>query len=74
MSRIDECRKCGRPFHVIEIGGQMPGTSESEEISCPHCRDTFTERSNGAFRTSALSPEAEFQWKNDKSSTKKVLP
>ncbi len=57
MSRIDECGndECGRPFHVSEIGGQMPGTKESEVITCPHCGWTKTEHSNGAFRTSPLS-------------------
>jgi hypothetical protein len=71
MSRIDECLKCGQPFYVNEIGGQMPGGRESEDISCPHCRHTFTERSSGTFRTSTLSAEAELQWKKDKLSSKK---
>ncbi len=61
MARIDECDndECGRPFYVSEIGGKMPGTKESEVITCPHCGWTKTERSNGAFQTSPLSAEAE---------------
>lgn len=37
----------------------MPGTKESEDITCPHCGNTFTERSNGAFKTHPLQDEAE---------------
>lgn len=44
----------------------MPGTKESEEIRCPHCGDTKTERSNGAFMTSALSEEAEEKYMEEK--------
>ena len=68
MSRIDECGndECRRPFYVSEFGGQMPGTKESEEITCPHCGWTKTERSNGVFRTSALSDEAEAEYLRQK--------
>ena len=62
MSRIDKCGKCGRPFYVSEVGGQMPGTKEREDIRCPHCGDTTQETSNGVFRTSELSSEAEAAW------------
>lgn len=64
MSRIDKCRKCERPFYVSEIGGSMPGTKESEDITCPHCGNTTTERSNGTFKTSVLSAEAEEKFGN----------
>ncbi len=40
----------------------MPGPRESEVISCPYCGDTFTRRSNGAFRTAELTPDAEEGW------------
>ena len=63
MSEIEKCRKCGEPYWINEIGGQMPGTSESENISCPHCGDTFTRRSNGTFSTGKLPPEAEKAWR-----------
>jgi DNA-directed RNA polymerase subunit RPC12/RpoP len=66
MSRIDVCDSCEKPFFVSEIGGRMPGARESEEISCPHCGHTFTERSNGAFVTSQLSREAEDRWRASK--------
>ncbi len=52
--RIENCEKCQKRYSVTEIGGGMPGTKESEDITCPHCGNTFTERSNGAFKTSAL--------------------
>lgn len=57
--RIERCNHCERAFHVAEIGGAMPGTKEREDISCPHCRYTYTETSNGAFRTSPLSAAEE---------------
>ena len=63
MSEIQECRACGKPFYINEIGGQMPGTKESEEIVCPHCGDTTSRRSNGSFSTSKLSPKAEKAWR-----------
>ena len=67
MSEIEECRKCGRPFYVSEIGGRMPGTKESEDIECPHCGHTMTRRSNGVFRTAKLSAEAEEKWSAERS-------
>jgi DNA-directed RNA polymerase subunit RPC12/RpoP len=60
--RVDKCGNCGRPFEVLETGGGMPGSKEPEEISCPHCDYTTTERSNGVFRTFPLSAEAEKEW------------
>jgi transposase-like protein len=57
--RIEKCDKCHKRYSVIEIGGGMPGTKESEEITCPHCGNTFTERSNGAFKTTPLPDEAD---------------
>ena len=66
--QVERCNsdKCRRPFSVREMGGQMPGTKESEEITCPYCNHTLTRRSNGFFKTNALSPdlEAEFNTKN----------
>ena len=29
---VETCGKCGRPFFVSEIGGEMPGSKEREEI------------------------------------------
>ncbi len=55
----DQCR---RPFAVTEIHGHMPGTRESEDIACPYCDHTITRRSNGVFRTSALSLEFEAKY------------
>lgn len=61
---IERCSKdeCRRPFQLSEIGGQMPGTKESEDISCPYCSHTITRRSNGFFQTHELSPEHEAEY------------
>lgn len=58
---IERCssQACRRPFDVSEFGGQMPGTKESEDITCPYCGHTITRRSNGVFNTHALSVEHE---------------
>ncbi|MFL1916795.1 hypothetical protein ACJW8B_15570 [Plesiomonas shigelloides] len=53
---IEKCQKCGKHYEVFEQGGQMPGTKESEDITCPYsgCGYTITRRSNGYFVTHAL--------------------
>jgi hypothetical protein len=58
---IERCgnNRCQRPFSVSEYSLSMPGTKEREDITCPHCRHTYTEMSNGFFQTQALSPEEE---------------
>lgn len=64
---IMECRHCGKPFGFSEIGGQMPGSKESEEITCPHCYETAaTRRSNGSFRSSTLNDAQLANWLADK--------
>jgi DNA-directed RNA polymerase subunit RPC12/RpoP len=63
--RIEACVSCTRPFEISEIGGGMPGTKESEDITCPYCDFTRTERSNGMFRTHKLSEEREKQWREE---------
>lgn len=62
---IERCQSCKRPFSVDEIGGGMPGSKEPEDISCPHCKYTYTQRSNGCFNTHALSPEAEEKYNQE---------
>lgn len=62
MDDIEKCRECAKPFYVTEVGGQMPGTKEPEDITCPHCGFTRTQRSNGVFQTAKLSEEAEKEW------------
>jgi DNA-directed RNA polymerase subunit RPC12/RpoP len=61
---IERChnKACSRPFQVSEIGGNMPGSKESEDITCPYCRYTITRNSNGGFRTHALSSEQEAEF------------
>lgn len=62
--QIERCGNiaCRRPFEVDEVGANMPGNRESEEIKCPHCYYTITRRSNGVFRTHKLSPAQEDQY------------
>ncbi len=57
--RVEECTKCGKPFEVIEIGGNASGGREREDIDCPHCGFTTTERTSGVFRTRKLRPDLE---------------
>ena len=57
--RVETCEKCQKRYKVIEISGGMPGTREREDISCPHCGHTYTERSNGVFITRALPDAAD---------------
>lgn len=57
---INTCTSCGKKYEVSEMGGQMPGCKESEDITCPYegCGYTITRRSNGYFSTYKL-PESE---------------
>lgn len=54
MPRIEKCIACNKNYEVSELGGHMPGTKESEDITCPYCGNTTTRRSNGTFMTHAL--------------------
>ena len=67
---IQQCSSadCSRPFEVREIGGQMPGTKEPEDISCPYCGHTTRRTSNGSFMTTKMSPDAEREWSSGRSS------
>jgi DNA-directed RNA polymerase subunit RPC12/RpoP len=58
---IERCNSasCRRPFQVLELGPKMPGTKESEDITCPYCSYTIQRTSNGWFQTIALSPNQE---------------
>jgi|688.fasta_scaffold1670338_2 hypothetical protein len=62
MGRIDKCGKCKLPFYVTEISIGFGGSAEPEEIICPHCSFSFTERSEGCFRTVKLESETEKNW------------
>lgn len=61
---IERCRNedCKRAFSVDEVGGAMPGSNEPEDIRCPHCGHTYTQRSNGYFTTHPLSSKAEEEY------------
>lgn len=65
---IMQCPHCKKPFGYSEIGGQMPGTKESEEITCPNCHKVAAKRhSNGVFRSSKLSDAQIAKWQAEKS-------
>ncbi|EGU30877.1 hypothetical protein VIBRN418_16361 [Vibrio sp. N418] len=60
MNDIEQCPSCKKNYEVKELGGNMPGSKESEEIRCPYqgCNHMFTRRSNGYFKTYKL-PESQ---------------
>jgi DNA-directed RNA polymerase subunit RPC12/RpoP len=62
---IERCGECKRPFDVSQIGGQMPGTKEREDISCPYCSYTIQRICNGGWRTLALSTEYEQEYNRE---------
>jgi len=68
-SRIDRCDKCRSPFYVNEILAGFGGSAEPDEIRCPHCSHSFTEGSEGAFRTAKLDSEAERNWLDECTAT-----
>lgn len=49
--------QCAKDFEITELGGQMPGNKESEEIICPYCGNIITRKSNGVFKTHKLTRE-----------------
>ncbi len=59
---IERCTHCFRAYEVSEMGGAMPGSKEPEDITCPHCRHTYTQRTNGIFRTHPLSSAQEREY------------
>jgi len=53
---IETCsnRECGKKFELQEMGGQMPGTKEPEDIRCPYCGHTIQRMTNGMWQTHKL--------------------
>jgi len=56
-----------RPFQVLEPGGTMPGTKESEDITCPHHSYIIQRTSNCWFRTIPLLLKKEEDFNADNS-------
>jgi hypothetical protein len=56
MVRIEECRKCKKPFTITGAwGGPM---QDNEDIKCPHCQMLWgTEKTAGVFSTYKLTAE-----------------
>lgn len=62
---IERCSKCSHPFEITQFGGQMPGTKEREDITCPYCGHTIQRMCNGVWRTHALSKEQEERYNRE---------
>jgi hypothetical protein len=62
--KIKRCSnlKCMRPYEIYQIGGQMPGTKELEDIVCPYCNYITQEICNGSWQTYALTTEQEVEY------------
>ncbi len=57
---IEICKKpsCGKKFSYTQIGGNMPGTKESEEVRCPYCSTVaFSQKISGVFITSKMDQD-----------------
>jgi DNA-directed RNA polymerase subunit RPC12/RpoP len=72
MARIEECRKCSKPF-VVSGGRTGPVINREDpvmdqaEIDCPHCGDMW----GGAliadgFQTRKLTPDEEAEYNRSK--------
>ncbi|HCF3826982.1 TPA: hypothetical protein NID16_005259 [Pseudomonas aeruginosa] len=55
---VETCKKCNEEYSVTEIGGEMPGSKEPEDIRCPYCGNVYTQRSNGVFRTHKIASKS----------------
>lgn len=64
---IERCSnsKSRRPFEISQIGGQMPGTKEPEDIRCPYCGHTIQRMCNGVWQTHALTAEKEAEYNRE---------
>ncbi len=58
---------CARLFQINQLGGQMPGTKEPEDIICPYCSHTIQQMCNGVWQTYKLSDVQEQEYNRDHS-------
>jgi hypothetical protein len=56
---------CKRPYGIYQIGGQMPGTKELEDIVCPYCGHITQQMCNGSWQTFALTDEQEAKYNTE---------
>jgi hypothetical protein len=65
MDRIEECKKCKRPFTVT--GGGYGPMQDYEDIDCPHCGDMWgREKARGVYISKSLTPEQEKEYHSRK--------
>jgi DNA-directed RNA polymerase subunit RPC12/RpoP len=65
--RIEECRKCGKPFVVS--GGHTGPMIDSEDINCPHCGGLWgSDRIADVFTTRKLTSAEEAEYTRSKKS------
>ena len=65
MDRIEECKKCKKPFAVTPGAGAP--VQDYEDIECPHCGDMWgREKTGGACTCKALTPEQENEYRSRK--------
>jgi hypothetical protein len=65
MDRIEECKKCQKPFAVTANAGEP--IQDYEDIECPHCGDMWgREKTGGACTCKPLTPEQENEYRSRK--------
>jgi hypothetical protein len=64
MVRIEECKKCQKPFAVT--AGEDATIQNYEDIDCPHCGDMWGREKTAAYRTKPLTPEQENEYSKSK--------
>ena len=65
MDRIEECKKCKRPFAVSASAGAP--IQDYEDIECPHCGDMWgRDKAGGAYSSKPLTPEQESAYRSRK--------
>jgi hypothetical protein len=65
MARIEECKKCQKPFAVT--AGENAPMQDYEDIDCPHCGDMWgKERAASVYFTQPLTPEQEKEYSESK--------
>jgi hypothetical protein len=66
MDRIEECKKCNKPFTVT--GDREGPVQNYEDIDCPHCGDMWgREKAGGGYISKPLTPEQEKEYRSRKS-------
>ena len=64
MDRIEECKKCKKPFAVT--GAAAVTAQDYEDIDCPHCGDMWGRESKGTCTNKSLTPEQEHEYRSRK--------